>query len=156
MWVSSLLIFHGSYMNFDSVACVSNGILLFIYLHEVYYVYHLKHCFFTLTGNGNPFYNHSQLLLFINCNHQPLFDLFPPLLLCSQDGNHWGREVSSIPLSTFFPFWEAENQSGLRFLYCQCERTYAVKTVSASTEVWDLRHSLSSTTHISLETYETM
>lgn len=61
-----------------------------------------------------------------------------PFPSVSQDGNHWGWEVCSVVYSTFWPFWV--HYRVLVVLTCQCERTCALKTASASVEVCELRH----------------
>ncbi len=71
----------------------------------------------------------------------------PPLLLRSQDGDHWGWEVSSVPHSTFWPLWahHLATRSALHFCHnSQGERTCALKIASVSTEECKLGHGNSS------------
>lgn len=99
----------------------------------------IKHYSSEYTGNYNPIL---QLvtglpLYSLITTITTMFALSLPLPLRSQYGDHWGREVSDVPHSTFWLFWV------IHCPYCQCECTYALKIVS--TEVCDLEHSKSLT-----------
>lgn len=60
-----------------------------------------------------------------------------PLTICGLYGGHWQWEVSTVPNSTFWPF-----RVHSILPYSQCDSTFALKIVSARTEVHILRHSL--------------
>lgn len=62
-----------------------------------------KHCSVTLTENPISHLCTAVPLLFIDDNHQPAFNLSPPLSLRRQLGGYWVWEVSKVSSSTFGP-----------------------------------------------------
>lgn len=66
------------------------------------------------------------------------------LLLCIQDGGHWGWEASSVTHSTFWPFWEHYNIIRVLVVHHMLKYLsvwpHLCTRVSANTEVGELRH----------------